>query len=93
MDASFGTTPLAMQQAIRLMERNLVDPAKIVSHRFALKDIHEAVKCYEMAFERGKLTVGEELERMYKEGREGLPKDPEKAASWRQRYVEAYNRP
>ena len=57
------------------------------------KDIHEAVKCYEMAFERGKLTVGEELERMYKEGREGLPKDPEKAASWRQRYVEAYNRP
>ncbi|MBO4618748.1 MAG: alcohol dehydrogenase catalytic domain-containing protein [Victivallales bacterium] len=44
MDASFGTTPLAMQQAIRLMERNLVDPAKIVSHRFALKDIYEAVK-------------------------------------------------
>ena len=33
-----------LQQAIRLMERNLVDPAKIVSHRFALKDIHEAVK-------------------------------------------------
>ena len=44
MDASFGTTPLAMQQAIRLMERKLVDPAKIISHRFALKDIHEAVR-------------------------------------------------
>jgi L-iditol 2-dehydrogenase len=44
MDASFGTTPLAMQQAVRLMERGLVDPERIVSHRFALKDIHEAVK-------------------------------------------------
>ena len=44
MDASFGTTPEAMQAAIRLMERNLVDPEKIVSHRFALKDIHKAVE-------------------------------------------------
>ena len=44
MDASFGTTPEAMQAAIKLMERNLVDPEKIVSHRFALKDIHKAVE-------------------------------------------------
>ena len=44
MDASFGTTPEAMQAAIRLMERNLVDPEKIVSHRFVLKDIHKAVE-------------------------------------------------
>ena len=44
MDASFGTTPEAMQAAIRLMERDLVDPEKIVSHRFALKDIHKAVE-------------------------------------------------
>ena len=43
MDSSFGTTPLAMQNAIRLMERGLVDPAKIISHRFALKDIHKAM--------------------------------------------------
>ena len=43
MDASFGTTPLAMQSAIRLMERGLVDPAKIVSHRFPLEKIHDAV--------------------------------------------------
>jgi (R,R)-butanediol dehydrogenase/meso-butanediol dehydrogenase/diacetyl reductase len=44
MDASFGTTPLAMQSAIRLMERGLVDPAKIVSHVFELKDIHKAME-------------------------------------------------
>jgi threonine dehydrogenase-like Zn-dependent dehydrogenase len=44
MDASFGTTPLAMQKAIRLMERGLVDPEKIITHRFALADIHEAIK-------------------------------------------------
>lgn len=44
MDASFGTTPLAMQRAIRLMERGLVDPEKIVSHRFKLSEIHHAVE-------------------------------------------------
>ncbi len=44
MDASFGTTPLAMQSAIRLMERGLVDPGKIISHRFPLTQIHEAVE-------------------------------------------------
>ena len=31
MDASFGTTPLAMQKAIRLMETGLVNPEEIVS--------------------------------------------------------------
>ena len=44
MDASFGTTPLAMQQAIRLMESGLVNPEKIISHREALNDIHKAVE-------------------------------------------------
>ncbi len=44
MDASFGTTPLAMQKAIRLMERGLVDPAQIVSHRFPLTDLPKAVE-------------------------------------------------
>ena len=43
MDASFGTTPLAMQSAISLMERGLVDPGKIISHKFALKDIEKAI--------------------------------------------------
>ena len=44
MDASFGTTPLAMQRAIRLMESGLVDPEKIISHRFALQDLPKAVE-------------------------------------------------
>ena len=44
MDASFGTTPLAMQMAIRLMERGLVDPGKIVSHTFPLSEIDKAVE-------------------------------------------------
>lgn len=43
MDASFGTTPLAMQKAIRLMETGRVDPEQIISHRFPLTDIHTAL--------------------------------------------------
>jgi L-iditol 2-dehydrogenase len=43
MDASFGTTPLAMSRAIRLMERGLVDPERIITHRFPLGEIHRAV--------------------------------------------------
>ena len=44
MDASFGTTPLAMQRAIRLMETGLVDPEQVISHRFPLTEIHQAVE-------------------------------------------------
>jgi threonine dehydrogenase-like Zn-dependent dehydrogenase len=44
MDSSFGTTPLAMQQAIRLMERGLVDPGKVISHRFPLADMNAALE-------------------------------------------------
>jgi len=47
MDASFGTTPLAMSRAIRLMERGLVDPELIISHRFGLGDIHRAIEVME----------------------------------------------
>ena len=43
MDASFGTTPAAMQKAVRLMESGLVNPERIISHRFALRDIDKAV--------------------------------------------------
>ncbi|MBN1344395.1 MAG: alcohol dehydrogenase catalytic domain-containing protein [Phycisphaerae bacterium] len=43
MDASFGVTPLAMMQSIRLQERGLVDPSRTISHRFALQDIHAAM--------------------------------------------------
>ena len=56
MDASFGTTPMAMQNAIRLMETGLVDPGKIISHRFPLKDIHEAVAVMS-APERNKVVI------------------------------------
>ena len=44
MDASFGTTPLAMSMAIRLMERGLVDTEKIISHRYPLAEIARAVE-------------------------------------------------
>jgi len=44
MDASFGTTPLAMQQALRLIERGLVNPERIISHHFPLSRIQEAVE-------------------------------------------------
>jgi threonine dehydrogenase-like Zn-dependent dehydrogenase len=44
MDASFGTTPRAMQQAIRLMDRGLIDPESIITHSFPLAQIHEAVE-------------------------------------------------
>ena len=44
MDASFGTTPLAMQKAIRLMDRGLIDPEAIITHNFPLARIHEAVE-------------------------------------------------
>ncbi|MFW5743842.1 MAG: zinc-dependent alcohol dehydrogenase [Spirochaetota bacterium] len=44
MDASFGTTPLAMSRAIRLMENGLVDTEKIISHRFPLSEIEKALE-------------------------------------------------
>jgi L-iditol 2-dehydrogenase len=44
MDASFGTNPLAMTKAIRLMDRGLVDVGRIISHCFPLERIHEAIE-------------------------------------------------
>ncbi|MEI6512036.1 MAG: alcohol dehydrogenase catalytic domain-containing protein [bacterium] len=44
MDASFGTNTEAMSKAIRLMERGVIDPGKIVTHRFPLTKIHEALE-------------------------------------------------
>ena len=44
MDASFGTNPLAMQNAIRIMERGVINPESVISHRFPLSRIHEAVE-------------------------------------------------
>ena len=56
MDASFGTTPEAMQQAIRLMERGVVDPEKTISHRLPLENIHEAVRIMGHA-DRNKVVI------------------------------------
>lgn len=56
MDASFGTTPLAMARAMRLIERGLVDPEQIVTHRFPLTRIHEAVEAMGRP-ERNKIII------------------------------------
>lgn len=56
MDASFGTNPLAMSKAIRLMECGLVDPEQVVSHRFALEKIDEAIATME-ASSRNKIVI------------------------------------
>jgi L-iditol 2-dehydrogenase len=44
MDSSFSTNPLAMENAIRLMARGLVNPEKVISHRFPLSQIEQAVE-------------------------------------------------
>jgi len=56
MDSSFGTNPIAMQNAIRLMERGLIDPEKVISHRFPLSDIHKAVEVMGSP-ERNKIVI------------------------------------
>jgi L-iditol 2-dehydrogenase len=44
MDASFGTTALAMTKAVRLLETGLIDMEKVISHRFKLSDIDKAME-------------------------------------------------
>lgn len=56
MDASFGTKPLAMQKAIRLMETGLVNTEEIVSHRFPLAKIHDAIQVMS-GKERNKIII------------------------------------
>jgi L-iditol 2-dehydrogenase len=56
MDASFGTTPLAMSRAIRLMELGLVDTGSIVSQRFPLTQIHKALDVM-AGTERNKVVI------------------------------------
>jgi L-iditol 2-dehydrogenase len=56
MDASFGTTPLAMSRAIRLMEAGLVDTEQVISHRFPLAQIHDALDVMESP-DRNKVVV------------------------------------
>ena len=56
MDASFGTTPLAMSKAIRLMETGLVDTERVISHRFPLTEIHLAIEVMASP-ERNKVVI------------------------------------
>ena len=56
MDASFGINPLAMSNAIKLMERGLVDPEKIISHHFPLEEIYTALEVMGQA-ERNKIMI------------------------------------
>ena len=56
MDASFGTTPLAMLKAIRLMATGLVNPEAIITHRFSLADIHHAIRAMGQQ-ERNKVII------------------------------------
>lgn len=56
MDSSFGTNSLAMEKAIRLMERGLVQPKRAISHRFALSEIHRAVEVMSSP-ERNKVII------------------------------------
>ncbi|HXW13230.1 MAG TPA: alcohol dehydrogenase catalytic domain-containing protein [Terriglobia bacterium] len=44
MDSSFSTNPLAMESAIRLIERGVVNPEKVISHRFPLAEIAKAIE-------------------------------------------------
>jgi len=44
MDSSFSTNPLAMENAIRLIDRGVVNPEKVISHRFPLAEIAKAIE-------------------------------------------------
>ena len=44
VDASFSVYPRVMQSSIRLIEKGFVDPNKIITHRFKLDDITEAME-------------------------------------------------
>jgi len=56
MDSSFSTTPQAIEKAIRLMDRGLVNVEKVISHRFPLSEIHKAVEAMASA-ERNKVII------------------------------------
>ena len=43
MDASFSITPKVMLKSIRLMESGLIDIDQVISHRFPLARIHDAL--------------------------------------------------
>lgn len=56
VDASFSVNPRVMTKAISLMEKGKVDPGKIVTHKFPLKEIHKALEAMESP-ERIKVVI------------------------------------
>ncbi|MCX6089402.1 MAG: alcohol dehydrogenase catalytic domain-containing protein [Candidatus Atribacteria bacterium] len=56
VDASFTVTPWAVQKSILLMEKGLVDPTRIITHSFRLKDINEAMETMKIS-ERVKIII------------------------------------
>ena len=56
MDASFSITPKVMLKSIRLMEKGLADPGKIITHRVPLTRIQDALDVMETP-ERVKVVV------------------------------------
>lgn len=59
IEASFSTTPVAMASALALMERGVIDTAKVISHTFSLERIHEAFDVMDSP-ERGKVVIVQE---------------------------------
>jgi len=57
MDASFGSHPLAFQRAIKLIQGGLVNTEKIISHRFPLNKIHDAIETFASAKDRNKIVI------------------------------------
>ena len=47
MSASFSVTPKVMLKSINLMDKGLVDPTKIITHEFSLREMPQALKTME----------------------------------------------
>lgn len=56
VDASFSVYPRVMQQSIRLMEKGIIDSSKIITHRFSLDKIKEAMNKMKIS-ERIKIII------------------------------------
>ncbi len=47
VDASFSVNPRVMTKAVSLIEKGKVDPEKIITHRFPLREINKALEAME----------------------------------------------
>jgi threonine dehydrogenase-like Zn-dependent dehydrogenase len=56
MDSSFSTNPPAIEHAVRLMSRGLVNPEKVITHRFPLSNIAKAIETMSSQ-ERNKVVI------------------------------------